>query len=1353
MSSEQEYIGKVKLNYTWYPGEDLYSDGEVEKHLLEIVEQYPESEYNEVIAREKSWPVLYHLSHIRENIVDAVRISPDEDVLEIGSGCGAVTGSLARRAKSVTCIDLSRMRSRINATRHADLDNLEIIVGNFLEIEQHLERKFDCITLIGVFEYGAAFMGEKDPYGSFLRLIAKHLKKGGSLVIAIENRLGLKYWAGAREDHTGGYFDGLEDYAKGQDVRTFSRPELEKILGENGYASRRFYYPYPDYKLPVSIYSDRYLPAEGDLNSNIWNFDRDRLVLFDEGKVYDSLIRSGLYDQFANSFLVIAQTEESYTRTGVRPVYLKYSNDRSRKYSVRTEITEDDTRHRQVCKSACYPEGLEHVTKTARHCLQLTELFQDTRLKVNRAQQSGDQLHLEYLRHTKTLSDLAGDAWRAGDRKEARRILRSLCSLITEHATEPFEFTPAFGELFGLESFPYSDMSMPVTDLDMIADNVMVGDDGSWNLIDYEWTVEFPVPVRFVTFRIWHYFHAFFAIDYNQKTFMEDAGYTWPEALLYIRMEEAWQNRVSGEHHPLRTMFATITPGASVPKEIRHAERNSANPEGTAYFGLKLSKAEQEEADAADTADGASPTKEKTVRGIMMKMSRENFEVSLTTRKIGAVTYIRWDPLSEQMCRIRIDTVISPVLVKITPLNGFRRDGWDEFWSLDPAYLIEGDIPENSTITIRGQLQTIPVSLMLPQMDHERASLTAQLKAMTDEANRLRGELEATRSTKAYRGTEKLRRARNYVMARVRALPPLRKPEEVLPPQGDLQYQKWFKEHSATEQELDMQRALTMPVRPKISILVPVWNTPERFLRDMIESVQAQTYTNWELCIADASVEKDQKTGKLRRNKEVLRILKEYAGADERVRYCLLKKNGGISENTNAAARMATGDYIALLDHDDILAPDALFEVTGAISLHDPDVIYTDEDKINMEATFHFDPNLKPDFSPELLCSHNYITHFYVVRKTLLDRTGYFRKEFDGAQDYDLILRTTEQAERIVHIPKILYYWRNHPNSTSLNPENKLYAYDAGTKAIAAHLERMHIPGTVEQMDLWGMNHVHYGTPGDPLISVIIPNKDHADDLKLCIESILEKSSYRNLEFIVVENNSVDPATFAYYEELQNQHPEVRVVRWEREFNYSAINNFGVSFAKGDYLLLLNNDTELLEPDSLKEMLGICMMKEIGCVGAKLLFADDTVQHCGIILGPGGFAGHVFSGIKDTDYGFMVRARITGNWSAVTAACLMVRREVYEEVGGLSEDYAVALNDVDFCMKIRDKNYRIVCTPFAKWHHFESKSRGYEDTPEKMERFQREVKRFRSRWGRVVDAGDPYYNKNLSVDRLPFSLW
>ncbi len=1339
---KQEFIGKVRLDYTWYSGEDLYTDGEIENRLLEIAKSTPEAALNAVIAEEKDWAVLYHMSHIRENVTDAVTISKDEDVLEIGSGCGAVTGSLARRAHSVTCIDLSRKRSLVNAYRHRDLDNVEILVGNFRDIEEGISRKFDCITLIGVFEYGAAYIGGKDPYGEFLRRIRRHLKPDGRLIIAIENRLGLKYWAGAREDHTGGYFDGLEDYPGQDDIHTFSRPELEEILSLNGFPKSHFYYPYPDYKLPTVIYSDDYLPRTGSLNTNIWNFDRDRLILFDETKVFNSLIRSGLFSQFSNSFLVIAGSGEdagNRTQSG-RAVYIKFSNDRSRRFSVNTQIRKEADGTLSVVKEASFDEGWSHISNMARHSLQLQELFAGSILKVNRAVQEDNCLRLEYLPYTRTLADEAAAAWKDGRKKESRSILQRLCSLIESRADAPFTISEGFCTLFSRQTYPYQDRTLPVTDLDMIADNVLIDPDtGSWTLIDYEWTVDYPIPVRFVLFRIWHYFHAYY-VDSNEtdeKVFMEEAGFTWPEVLLYLEMEQAWQERIDLEHHPLRTLYAQITPGCKVPREVRHAERNSADPEGTAYFGLK-----GDGHSSTGTGEKQQPVSEKVVRGIRMNLRQDTFETVLSTKKIGAVSYIRWDPVSNLMCRMKITQVISPVVVKITPLNGFRNGEWDEFWSLDPAYLIEGDIPDRCRITLKGRIEMIPVAIKLPDMDavrRERDGLALQVQDLS-------AQLLATRSTKAFRAVEKLRRVRNFVMARVRALPPFR--VKVSEGAGDQRYQKWFAEHSATQEDLELQRKLTLPKQPKISILVPTWNTPEKYLREMIDSVQNQTYTNWELCIADASVAEGGS-----RNEQVAAILKEYAAKDSRIRYVLLDSNLGISGNTNAAAKLACGDYVGLLDHDDILAPDALFEVAAAVNAGNPDVLYTDEDKINMEGTFHFDPNLKPDFAPDLLRSHNYITHFFVARRSLLEKIGYFRKEYDGAQDYDLILRATEQTDHIVHIPKILYYWRNHPGSTSQNPESKLYAYDAGTRAIAASLERTGDKGTVTRLDLWGLNHVRYDTPSDPLISVIIPNKDHIDDLKLCIESMITRSTYRNFELVVVENNSTQPETFAFYEEICKKYPQVRVVRWEKEFNYSAINNFGAEHAKGDYLLLLNNDTELIEPDSLGEMLGICMRSEIGCVGAKLLFADDTVQHCGIILGPGGFAGHVFSGIKDTDYGFMMRAQMTGNWSAVTAACLMIRREVYEQVGGLTEDFKVALNDVDLCMKIRAANYRIVCTPFAKWHHFESKSRGYEDTPEKKARFEQEVKRFRDRWGDTVDAGDPYYNANLSVDRLPFSLW
>ena len=1345
MPDNQEYIGKVLLDYRFYPGEDLYTDGEIEEQLLEIARTTPEDALNAVIAEEHKWPILYHMSHIRENILNAVRITGEDDVLEIGSGCGAVTGSLARHARSVTCIDLSRRRSLVNAWRHRDKENIKIIVGNFSEIEKALDKKYDYVTLIGVFEYGQAYIGGDDPYGTFLKKIRRLLKPGGKLVIAIENRLGLKYWAGAREDHSGGYFDGLENYPEGGSARTFSRPELERILAENGFERRDFYYPYPDYKLPFTLFSDRYLPKKGTLNNNIWNFDRDRLVLFHEGRVFDSLIHDGLFPQFSNSFLVIASEEKPAETDDYRPVYVKFSNDRSRKYCVRTEILENVRGSRKVIKKASYPEGWKHIENTARHYAQLEKIFADTRIEVNRAVHDDDCLQLEYISADETLADVLEESWQEGRREECMNLLKNLCGVIASKADQPFTVTEGFTRLFALKEYPYQDVSMSVTDLDLIADNILINpEDGRWILTDYEWTVEFPVPVRFVLWRIWHYFHAFYIDpnDIDERAFLADAGFSWDEAAFFLDMEAAWQKNIDGEHHSLRSIYFQLSPGTVVPREVRHGKRNSADPEGTVYFGMKGKK-------QAETG----LLEEKVRRGIPLKVRGADFKAVISTRDAGDVAYIRWDPVTNQMCRFQIRKVTAPVAVKIELLNGFRSGDWDEFWSLDPAYVITGEFPRDCKIILEGKVEFIPVGTKLPEMD----SVRKERDALAGQVQDLSAQLLAMRSTKAFRAVEKLRRVRNFIMCRVRALPPARQKAEA--PKGDPRYQAWLKEHSASEDDLELQRHTTLPKQPLISILVPTWNTPEKFLREMIDSVIAQTYPNWELCIADASVSDQPGTqsasggSEVPRNENVRRILEEYAAKDARIRYLLSDKNLGISGNTNLAAGLASGDYIGLLDHDDILAPDALFEVAAAINVKKPDVLYTDEDKIDMDGLYHFDPNLKPDFAPDLLRSHNYITHFFVVRRSHLDKIGLLRSEFDGAQDYDLILRATECTDRIVHIPKILYYWRNHPGSTSLNPEGKLYAYDAGTRAIAAQLERMGWEGEVEQLKLWGLNHVHYAVKNDPLISIIIPNKDHRDDLKLCVDSLMEKSTYRNFEIIVVENNSTDPETFAFYEELVKKYETVRVVTWEREFNYSAINNFGASFAKGEYFLLLNNDTELIEPDSLREMLGLCMRSDIGCVGAKLLFADDTVQHCGIILGPGGFAGHVFSGIKDTDLGFVMRAQMTGNWSAVTAACLMVRRDVFDQVGGLTESYAVALNDVDFCLKIRNEGYLIVCTPFAKWHHFESKSRGYEDTPEKKERFRKEIERFRDRWGEVVDAGDPYYNRNLSVDRLPFSLW
>lgn len=561
---------------------------------------------------------------------------------------------------------------------------------------------------------------------------------------------------------------------------------------------------------------------------------------------------------------------------------------------------------------------------------------------------------------------------------------------------------------------------------------------------------------------------------------------------------------------------------------------------------------------------------------------------------------------------------------------------------------------------------------------------------------------------------------------------------------SDYDYAEWQALTRPTDDELAAQRKAGFPYMPKFSIVIPVYRTPEKYLREMLDSIRAQTYADWEVCIADGSPA----------GQSTERILKKYAGEDRRFRYIVLGENRGIAGNTNAAMELAQGDYIVLADHDDRLTPDALYECARALNEHPAcDVLYSDEDKLDMDGGALFDPHFKPDFNPDLLTSVNYISHLFVVKRTLVSRCGGFRQEFDGAQDYDFIFRCTESAEEIRHIPKVLYHWRCHQESTASNPESKLYAFEAGARAIMAHYERTGIRAEkVEKGVDYGIYHTKFHIEGEPLVSVIIPNKDHTEDLDHCIRPMLTKSAWKALEIVVVENNSTKPETFSYYKKIQKEFPNVRVVRWEREFNYSAINNFGVKAARGEYLLFMNNDIELIAEDFIEEMLGFCQRGDVGIVGARLLYEDDTIQHAGVVVGFGGIAGHTFIGLHKAENSYFHRAMCAQDYSAVTAACMMSKRSVFEQAGGFSEELAVAFNDIDYCMKVRAQGKLVVYAPYAVLHHYESKSRGLEDTPEKVARFNREIAIFARKWPEILKNGDPYYNPNLTLRKSNFSL-
>lgn len=550
-----------------------------------------------------------------------------------------------------------------------------------------------------------------------------------------------------------------------------------------------------------------------------------------------------------------------------------------------------------------------------------------------------------------------------------------------------------------------------------------------------------------------------------------------------------------------------------------------------------------------------------------------------------------------------------------------------------------------------------------------------------------------------------------------------------------------------TQEERERQEQAVFERMPKISILVPLWNTPQDFLQEMIGSVQKQTYANWELCLADGSDGAHAYVGE---------YCRKLAEKDPRIVYQKLAKNEGISGNTNQCYKLATGEFIGLFDHDDILHPCALYEYVKAINEQDADFVYCDEatfksPDIDRMITMHF----KPDYAIDNLRANNYICHFSVFARDLLEGTELFRTQFDGSQDHDMILRLTDNAKKVVHVPKLLYYWRAHAGSVAGNIEAKPYVVEAARGAVADHLRRhgfSHFTITSTRA-FETIFKISYEIIGEPKISIVIPNKDHAEDLRRCIKSIVEKSTWENYEIIVVENNSETKEIFSYYEELKNN-PQIKIVTYEGAFNYSKINNLGVSQATGDYVLLLNNDTQVITVNWMEELLMYAQRQDVGAVGGKLYYGDKTIQHAGVVIGLGAHrtAGHVHYRQKRENLGYMGRLCYAQNMTAVTGACLMVKKKLYEAAGGLDEGFAVSLNDVDFCLKLRRMGYLNVFTPFAELYHFESVSRGLDDQGEKAARYNEESARFREKWKAELEAGDPYFNPNFSLDKSDFSL-
>ena len=718
----KEKIGKVALDYRFYPGVDLYSDGQVEDELLEVSKNYSRKEFNKIIDSREKWPLLYHFSHIRENIISWLPINKEHKVLEIGSGCGAVTGALAKKAGKVTCVDLSKKRSLVNAYRHKDYDNIEILVGNFQDIEKSLEETYDYITLIGVFEYSEGYIGTNNPYVDMLKIISSHLSDNGKIVIAIENKLGLKYWAGCTEDHTGLYFEGMEGYPRTKGVRTFTRRELEQIFLEAGIENSEFYYPYPDYKFPMSIFSDRWMPAEGDLKEINYNYDRERIRLFNETNVYNTIIQEGLFSLYSNSYLTILQKEKKQADSYC--IYVKYSNERAEDFSIRTEIYEKRDGKRKVYKLAESPEGQEHLKNIEESSKRLEKVYADSPVELNRCIPVQNGIELEYVTG-KTLENVLDEMLQKNQESMFMETITKYLDTLQHTGKIPYSKTEAFTKVFGEVEIPEGQLCPEYTNLDPVCGNILWSEK-KWIMLDYEWSFSFPIPIKYQIYRvIKYYLYTSTAREKAQKLDLFVLyGIGTKEQKTYETMEENFQKYILGDHIPIRHMYEKISPGTLL------------DIQGTDFLGkLHNSKTSRIYFDLGEDFH----------EEFSFSIHRQGGLLRKRIPMPDGVKRIRLDPC-EQACAVKVikmalemkDGTIKEIRCESNGTAG--RNGFYGFQTMDP-YFVSAVLPEGGG-AVSVEMEIYPCQEAVGNFVEESFQLVRERDRLKDDVRKLQYQLE-----------------------------------------------------------------------------------------------------------------------------------------------------------------------------------------------------------------------------------------------------------------------------------------------------------------------------------------------------------------------------------------------------------------------------------------------------------------------------------------------------------------------------------------------------------------------------------------------------------------------------------
>lgn len=1072
-------------------------------------------------------------------------------------------------------------------------------------------------------------------------------------------------------------------------------------------------------------------------------------------------------------------------------VYTKYSNERAKEFQIRTSIIYDNMEKKKfVCKSPLTEEAEKHIENMNNNYKLLSEKYKKENLQFVKCKKINDELRFEYIEGKTFEQEL--DELLLNDKYDELivKINEYVNRISSISNVDMFLETREFEDVFGKTNLPSNIKACSVSNIDMIFNNIIIND--KWNVIDYEWTFNFSIPINYIIFRALNYYiyTSTKRIRLVELNLYRIFGISDLELEQYKTMENNFQKYILNNIVPLRELYASkLNDNINIFDVIEKDSVEKSLKSMQIFF---------------DYGNGIN--------------ERDSYNILLNEIKNGENEIEI--PLDSEIKKVRIDPCNSQCLLKLELLEGRNPEKCDIiynsnglhlcddimfFQTNDPQIIIDNIDKKCTKIILKFRIEYIlndftnviynklpeiaeklEINLeMLKDKENIIEEKEKTVKNINNELNNYKQHYEAAISQRdtLNRKVRELESSYNIIInsASWKITKPIRvildfikkflklnkhillvcKGLKCLKQNGFKYtikkirqrssnakgYNEYAKQMILSEKERKEQSTTEFPRNIKFSIVVPLYNTPEKFLCEMINSCIDQTYINWELCLADGSDSQHEYVGK---------IVNDYIKKDKRIKYKKLIKNGGISENTNESIQMSSGDYIALFDHDDLLHPSALFEYMKAICYKNADFIYCDEltfeGSLDKVITMHF----KPDFAIDNLRANNYICHFTVFNSHLLKETGLFRKEYDGSQDHDMILRLTEKAKKIVHIPQILYYWRSHPKSVAADINSKTYAIDAGKRAVRDHLSRCGLNAIVDSSKAFPtIYRIKYDIKINPKVSIIIPNKDNKEILERCINSILDKSTYKNIEIIIVENNSSKAGIFEYYKDLK-KHSNIKVVVYDeqKEFNYSAINNFGVWYATGEQLLFLNNDIEIITPNWIEEMLMYSQRDDVGAVGAKLYYPDNTVQHAGIILKLGAHrcAGHCHYRCEKENLGYMGRLHYAQDFSAVTAACLMMKKKIFEEINGFDEFFKVAFNDVDLCMRIRKRGYLIAWTPYAEAYHYESISRGYEDTAEKQRRFEEEANSFKIKWKKELENSDPYYNVNFTLDRSDFSL-